>query len=326
MSVTFTYFPKALPALRTEDATSFFLDPDVARKLLIAAERASFDAVVVDDPAGALSNIDLSAAAVGMTTSLRVVTTHWTGVMGPEEAASQFAALSHRSGSRISLRISTEDAGRIGEEKHVEAKRRTQEYIMLLWRLWLSEKPFHHEGPYHSIQRAELGPLNRFGRDITFRMGGCSGAALDVAGRYADVFELEPASLFDLRTMIRRVTAAATPYGREARIRFALPITVLGHGILEDRHAHPGCTLRIDDPARAALSLMPFVEEGVTDFMMRGLDDVDSLGWFGHKIAPILRNSAARHGNDGPSGIGKPWAAARGTNSARVRWRSSSPD
>jgi alkanesulfonate monooxygenase len=323
MPVTFTYFPTSLPARTGENVKSFFLNPDTARDLLKAAEDARFDAVVVDDPAGALTNIDLSATAATMTNSLTVILTHWSGVMGPEAAAEQLASLSRRSGGRLALRISVAEEGGCEATSHVEEQKRTQEYLTLVRRLWLSDKAFEFEGPYYSIRGARFRSTYRYGRDIGVRMAGQSGAALAVAGRHADVFELEPASLFDLRTLMRRVTAAAAPCGRANKIRFALPITVLGAGVLDDRNNHPACSITLDDPARATLSLMRFVEEGVSEFMIRGLDDVESTRRFGQRIVPLLRNSAARHYDNAEHAIASASPLPPGLiASATVRWRS----
>lgn len=322
MPVTFTYFPTSLPARKAECVHSFFLYPDIARKLLSAAEDVGFDAVVVDDPAGLLSNIDLSATAAEMTKALTVIVAHWPGVMGPEPAAEQFASLSHRSGGRLALRISAAAGdGGYGPLSHVEEQERTHEYLTLLRRLWWSDKAFDFEGRYHSIRNGRFSHMYRLGREIDIRMGGQSGAALAVAGRHADVFELEPASLFDIRTMMRRVTAAATPRGRADKIRYALPVTVLGQGALD--HDHPACSIGLDDPAQAALSLMRFVEEGVSEFMIRGLDDVDSIRWFGQRIVPILRNSAARLPRNAQPGLASVAPLPPGAmGSASLRWRS----
>jgi alkanesulfonate monooxygenase len=323
MPVTFTYFPTSLPARKAESVKSFFFYPEIARNLLCAAENAGFDAIVVDDPAGALSNVDLSATAAEMTNALTVIATHWPGVMGPEPAAEQFAALSHRSGGRLALRISAAEDGGYGASSHIEDQGRTKEYLTLLRRLWWSEKAFEFEGRYHSIRRARFNHIYRFGREIDIRMSGQSGAALECAGRHADVFELEPASLHDLRTMIRRVTAAATPCGRADKIRYALPVSVLGQGVLCAGSDHPACSIEIGDPAQAALTLVRFVEGGVSEFMIRGLDDVHSIRWFGQRIVPLLRNSAARlpaSAQPDLASAGPPQArGAMGT--ASLRWR-----
>lgn len=322
MPVSFTYFPSSLPARKGENVKSFFLDPDAAREMLRVAQHAGFDAIIVDDPAGALTNIDLSATAAAMADALNVIPTHWSGVMGPEAAAEQFASLSRRSGGRLALRISAAEEGGCETASHVEDQKRTEEYLTLLRRLWLSDKAFDFEGPYYSIRGGRFRSILHYGRDIVIRMGGRSGAALAVAGRHAAVFELEPASLFELRTMMRRVVAAAAPCGRANKIRFALPITVLGTGFLDERSDHPACSISLDDPTRATLSLMRFVEEGVSEFMIRGLDDVDSIRRFGRRIVPLLRNSVARLHEDADVIAGERPLPPGPIASATVRWRS----
>ncbi|MBI1291893.1 LLM class flavin-dependent oxidoreductase [bacterium] len=320
MPVRFTYFPTSLPARRAEDVASFFLNPEIARNLLRAAEDASFGAVVVDDPAGALTNLDLSATAAAMTTALTVITTHWSGVMGPVAAAKQLASLSHKSDGRLALRISAVEEGGCAAASHVQEQKRAQEYLTLLRRLWLSDRAFDFEGPYYSIRGARFSHMYRFGRDIVIRMSGQTGAALDAAGRHADVFELEPASLSDLRALMLRVTAAASLCGRANKIKFALPITVLGTGVLNYCDYHPACCITLEDPERAAVSLIPFIEGGVSEFMIRGLEDVESIRWFGQRIVPLIRNSAARLVDDTKPAAASTWFLPPGaTDSANLR-------
>ena len=63
--------------------------------------------------------------------------------------------------------------------------------------------------------------------DVTIRMGGQSGTALKVAGRHADVFELTPGTLDEIRQLMERVRIessfmAARPT-RSARRRIPRP-------------------------------------------------------------------------------------------------------
>lgn len=61
---------------------------------------------------------------------------------------------------------------------------------------------------------------------IPIRMGGTSGTALKFAGRHADMFELTPGTPEEVVKLMERTQVAAAPYGREDKMRFALPVSV----------------------------------------------------------------------------------------------------
>ena len=102
MPIEFTHVP-GKPA-----NGSFFYDfAETATKLSLI-EDAGFHRLVVDDPAGLLTNMDIAAQTLERTASLEVVLTHWAGVIEPTVAARQLAALDVKSGGRLSLRMLSE--------------------------------------------------------------------------------------------------------------------------------------------------------------------------------------------------------------------------
>ena len=60
----------------------------------------------------------------------------------------------------------------------------------ILRRIWTSDKPFDHDGKYYKFERgfAEVKPLQQ--PHIPIYFGGASEAALEIAGRHADVYAL----------------------------------------------------------------------------------------------------------------------------------------
>ncbi|TIW79138.1 MAG: LLM class flavin-dependent oxidoreductase, partial [Mesorhizobium sp.] len=96
MPIEFTHVPgKAVNG-------GFFYDfAETATKLSLI-EDAGFRRLVVDDPAGLLTNMDIAAQTLDRTGSLEVVLTHWAGVIEPTVAARQLAALDRRGGGRLS--------------------------------------------------------------------------------------------------------------------------------------------------------------------------------------------------------------------------------
>lgn len=298
MSVRFALVSKLDGDHGQPSLNSFFFDHQFAGTLLGAAEDAGFNGVIIDDPAGLLGNLDLSSYAATRTETLSIIATHWAGIMSPEAAAQQVATIANAANGRLSLRIVTQEEPERGEEPddadHLTGCQRTDEYVMLLKRLWLSERPFDYEGRFHRLREAFVPQKNVFDADIAIRMGGTSGSAIKVAGRHADIFELTPGTLHDVRTMMERVISAASRHGRARAMRFALPVTVLKGDGARPATTHPACTIASDDPLRAAHSLLPFVEAGVSEFMVSGLGDRHAIVNFGRTVLPIVRNSALR--------------------------------
>lgn len=139
MPIEFTHVPgKTHPA-----AASFFYDfVETATKLSLI-EDAGFRKIVVDDPAGLLTNMDLAAQALDRTSSLEVVLIHWAGVIEPTVAARQLAALDAKSGGRLSLRMLSEPLSDDDAETctvgHTVVWQRIDEYLVLLKRLWSND-------------------------------------------------------------------------------------------------------------------------------------------------------------------------------------------
>ena len=251
----------------------------------------AFRNVVIDGPAGILTNMDIAAETAHATVSVGIALTHWSGVIHPVAAAQQIAALDRSSDGRLSLRFLLGPDGQIGNGtdqigSHVEALRQTDEYLVLLKRLWSNDRPFDHEGRHYSVRSGFVEKKGPQGPDIAIRMGGVSGVALDVAGRHATVFELTPGSPEEIREVIERVEAAAARYGRAGSIGFALP--VLFASGQTDIHG----TIAISGPtARIAQTLLGYAALGIGEFMVSGLDDEGSVATFARDIAPVFRRT-----------------------------------
>lgn len=293
MSVEFTHVPTAGSRHLPQSS-----NPD-ARSQRLAVEGA-FRTVVIDGPAGILTNMDVAAETARATDTIGIALTHWAGVIHPVVAAQQIAILDQIANGRLSLRFLLGPDGRTGDGadragSHVEALRETDEYLVLLKRLWSNDQPFDHEGLYYSVRSGFVEHKGPQGPDITIRMGGVSGVALDVAGRHATVFELTPGTPDEIRDLIQRVQAAAARYGRADRIRFALPV-LLAPGQREKAAAAKATDLS-GAPSRVAQTLLGYSWLGVSEFMVSGLDDEESVADFTRDIAPVFQRTVPFRGS-----------------------------
>ncbi|PZV34293.1 LLM class flavin-dependent oxidoreductase [Mesorhizobium kowhaii] len=293
MPIEFTHVPgKTHPA---GTAVPFFYDfAETATKLGLV-EDSGFRKIVVDDSAGLLTNMDLAAQVLDRTSSLEVVLTHWAGVVEPTVAARQLASIDRKSGGRLALRMISEplndDDAETRPVGHTVIWQRIDEYLVLLKRLWSNDRPFDHEGAFYSVKGGYVPRKGPHGADLVIRMGGQSGTALKVAGRHADVFELAPGSIDEVRQLMERVRGAAAEHGRAGKLRFALPVRI--HQGAAAATGHKAVDVA-GPPAQAALSLLAYAALGIDEFMIVGVDTPREIATVGRETIALLRNSLAR--------------------------------
>jgi alkanesulfonate monooxygenase len=294
MPIEFTH----VPGKSADAAVPFFYDfAETATKLGLI-EDGGFQKIVVDDPAGLLTNMDLGAQVLNRTASLEVVLTHWAGVIDPTVAARQLASIDRESGGRLALRMISEPLNDDDAESrpvgHSVIWQRMDEYLVLLKRLWSNDRPFDHEGAFYSIKGGYVPRKGPHGADLTIRMGGQSGTALKVAGRHADVFELAPGSIDEVRQLMERVRGAAAEHGRASKLRFALPVRIHQGA---SAAGHKAVDLS-GPPAQVALSLLAYAGLGIDEFMIVGVDTPREIATVGRETIALLRNSLARREQD----------------------------
>ena len=290
MPIEFTHVPG-----KSANGGFFYDFAETATKLSLI-EDVGFQKIVVDDPAGLLTNMDIAAQALERTTSLEVVLTHWAGVVEPTVAARQLAALSARSGGRLSLRMLSEPLSDEDAEArpvgHTVVWQRIDEYLVLLKRLWSNDRPFDHEGAFYSVKGGYVPRKGPHGADVTIRLGGQSGTALRIAGRHADVFELSAGSPDEVGQLIERVRAAAAEHGRAGKLRFALPVRIRSQkdAVVADHKAVEVSR----SPAEIALALLPYAALGIHEVMIAGIDRPREIATVGRETVTLLGNSLAR--------------------------------
>lgn len=287
MSVEFTH----VPTTSTRHLPQYLAAAGLSNRLAI---EGVFRNIVIDGPAGILTNMDVAAEMVRVTSNIGIALTHWSGVMSPLAAAEQIARLDRVSHGRLSLRFLLGPDGRankdLSESGHADSLRQMDEYLVLLKRLWSNDQPFDHEGPHYSVQEGLVRRKGPQGADITVRMSGVSGVAIDVAGKHATVFELAAGTPDETRELMRRVEAAAQRYGRAGRIRFALPVLLGAQG--EPSGANGFNSVRLGGSSvRIAQSLFLYASLGIQEFMVSGADDYEAINAFARDVAPLFQRA-----------------------------------
>lgn len=187
-----------------------------------AHEQAGFDRVLVgywsDQPDGFL----VTALAGQATSTINFLLAHRPGFVSPTLAARKLATLDHLLDGRLAVHIIS--GGSDAEQRkdgdyldHDQRYARSDEFLEVVRRVWTEEKPFDHQGTFYQAQGAfsAIKPLQKPHLPVYF--GGSSEAALQVAGKHADVFALWGESLEQTRETIEKVRAEAARHGREVQ-------------------------------------------------------------------------------------------------------------
>ncbi|MCY1393751.1 Methanesulfonate monooxygenase [compost metagenome] len=190
-----------------------------------AHEDAGFDRILVgywsDQPDGFLVT-----ALAGLSTSrINFLLAHRPGFVAPTVAARKLATLEHLLDGRLAVHIisggSDADQRKDGDQlDHDQRYARSDEFLDVLKHTWTSDKPFDYHGEHYRVEQAfsAIKPLQQPHLPVYF--GGSSEAALQVAGKQADVFMLWGEPLAQAAETIAAVRAEAQRHGRE--IEFSL--------------------------------------------------------------------------------------------------------
>jgi alkanesulfonate monooxygenase len=210
-------------------ATGPVIDKNYIRSHVTAAEAAGIDRLLIGQFGVWPDNNQIAAFVLQQTTRLGALLAHRTGFVAPTVAARQLATLDQFSDGRLWVHIITggtdEDQARDGDFLgHDERYARTDEYLDILKRIWTSDKPIDHEGPFYRFKAAfsTVKPYQKPHVPISF--GGSSDVAIEVAGKHADIYALWGEPLDATAETISKVRRAAAKHGRANDVRFTLAI------------------------------------------------------------------------------------------------------
>jgi alkanesulfonate monooxygenase len=259
-----------------------------------AVESAGFERLLIADPHGQPDNSQLASFVLHNTSSLGVIVCHSAGAVAPTVAAQQFATLDRLSGGRLTIRIV---AGH-GDLDHEAAHARTDEYLVLMKRLWANDRPFDHEGPFYSIKSGHSA-AKPFGRtQVPLMLGGVSGTAVKVAARHADVFALPAGSIAETRQLVSRVQAAAAHHGRADKIRYSAPVQLVVAATRDEAEARAEqlpeqaeAIRLVGTTEQVAQALNAYRALGVREFVLHDLGREQDLDTFVREVAPRVRGS-----------------------------------
>ena len=207
--------------------TGPIVDLDYIRRFAQAHEAAGFDRVLIAHHSDSPDGEQIAAYAVSVTERLGYMIAHRPGFVAPTYAARSFATLDHVSKGRVAIHIISggDDAEQRRDGDHLthdQRYARSDEFIEILRRTWTSEKPFDYRGEYYQVEGAfsQVKPLQKPSIPVYF--GGSSDAAIEVAGKQADIYALWGETHAQARETIARVRASAAKHGRQVRFSLSL--------------------------------------------------------------------------------------------------------
>jgi len=203
------------------------IDLDYIRALAQAQEYGGFDRFLVAFHSTSPESQHIAGYAASVTERIHLMIAHRPGFTAPTVAARQLATLDHLTKGRVGVHIITggndqelkQDGDFLSKD---ERYARTSEYLDVVKASWTSAEPFDYAGQYYRFEGAfsNVKPIQKPHLPVYF--GGSSDAAIDVAGKHADIYALWGETHAQVRETIARVRAAAARYDREHHVRFSL--------------------------------------------------------------------------------------------------------
>ena len=214
----------------TRPAQGPAIDRGYLRASMAAHEAGGFDRVLLGWYSHGPDGLQLAAHAAATTDRLGFLVAHRPGFQSPTNAARAFATLDQLSGGRAAIHVISggddadqlRDGDRLGKD---ERYARTDEYVGILKQIWTADAPVDHEGRFYAFAGASPAVRPVQAPRIPIYFGGASEAALEVAGRHADVYALWGETQAQVREIIGRVRAATARHrgpAAAAALRFSL--------------------------------------------------------------------------------------------------------
>ena len=193
-----------------------------------AQEYGGFDRFLVAFHSTSPESLLIAAYAASVTERINLMIAHRPGFTAPTVAARQLATLDHLTNGRAGVHIITG-----GNDQELKPGWRLPHQGRALCpheriprcgarHRGRSASPFDYAGQYYRFESAfsTVKPIQTPHLPVYF--GGSSDAAIEVAGKHADIYALWGETHAQVRETIARVRAAAARHGREQHVRFSL--------------------------------------------------------------------------------------------------------
>ena len=227
MSVEFIGYIATQPGSETHPRSGPTIQPEYVEQVARAHEEAGFDRALVAYHSDSPDSAFVASYAASVTQTLKFLIAHRPGFIAPTVAARQLATLDVFSGGRTAVHIITggddvelrADGSFIGKD---ERYARTDEYLSVVRQEWTADTPFDHHGTYYQFEGAHSRVKSPQLPHIPLYFGGASQAAIEVAGKHADVYALWGETYEQVRDIVKQVRTEAAKHGRSVRFSLSL--------------------------------------------------------------------------------------------------------
>jgi alkanesulfonate monooxygenase len=202
------------------------IDPGYLRASAQAHDAGGFDRILIGWHSNGPDGFQIATHAAAHTERVGFLVAHRPGFQAPTTAARSFATLDQLSGGRAAIHVISggDDVDQRRDGDHLgkdERYARTDEYVGILKGIWTAQAPVSHTGTYYQIEGASPDVRTVQKPRIPIYFGGASDAAIEVAGKHADVYALWGETKTQVREIVSRVRASAARHGRHD-VRFSL--------------------------------------------------------------------------------------------------------
>ena len=171
------------------------IDPEYISAFSKVHEESGFDKVLVGYSSSSADGFLVALHAAANTKKLGYLIAHRPGFVSPTVLARKVATLDHLTGGRIALHIIS--GGGDSEHQrdgdfldHADRYKRSEEFMSILKKLWLSNSEVDHAGQYYRFVQAKSDIDCYQSPHVPLYFGGASEIAIDVAARQSDVYAM----------------------------------------------------------------------------------------------------------------------------------------
>jgi alkanesulfonate monooxygenase len=206
------------------------IDPGYVRAAVQAHEQGGFDRILIGWYSNGADPLLVGTHAAAHTSRLGMLIAHRPGFQSPTTAARSFATLDQFSAGRAAVHVISggddTDQRRDGDFLDKDARyARTEEYVGLLKAIWTAREPVSHHGTHYRVEGASPEVRTVVQPRIPIYFGGASAAAIEVAGKHADIYMLwgeTHAQVREIIAQVREATARHRGAAAAERIGFSL--------------------------------------------------------------------------------------------------------
>ena len=219
MSLEFIGMIQPRAQSETQPAQGPAIDPGYLVASAQAHDEGGFDRILIGWYSNGPDGLQLATHVAAHTRKVGFLVAHRPGFHSPTNAARSFATLDQLSAGRAAIHVISggDDADQARDGDYLgkdERYARTDEYVGILKRIWTEDDPVDHAGKYYRFAGGSTEVKTVQKPRIPIYFGGASDAAIDVAGRHADVYALWGETQAQVREITGRVQASAARYGR----------------------------------------------------------------------------------------------------------------